>query len=172
MVEQKQIGEVIGVQANFGFLAGNVPRLIDPNLGGGALLDIGIYLVSFASIFLGVPSKILATGDLLPSGVDSHASISLHYKENQVASLLYSFKGLLPNNAVVLGTEGYIRIDHTFWTPLKTTLVKQGKEEHFEFTLPGNRFLLKPGINVYRGKIQLYKLFWIILRSKTCTREN
>jgi dihydrodiol dehydrogenase / D-xylose 1-dehydrogenase (NADP) len=139
LIQQKAIGDVIGVQSNFGFSNSSAPRLNDPKLGGGALLDIGIYLVSFASMaFSGaVPTQILATGDLLPTGVDGHGAISLHYGTNQLASLLYSFKGNFPCNTVILGTEGYIKLDNHFWCPLKVTLVKGEEEKVFEFSIPG-----------------------------------
>lgn len=86
-----------------------------------------------------MPTKVLATGDLLPTGADGHGSVSLHYKDNQVASLLFSFRAQSPRNAFIFGTKGYLLIDSYFSTPLRVKLVVGEKEETFEYTLPGRK---------------------------------
>lgn len=73
------LGDIVLFQADFGFKDSGVARISQIELGGGALLDIGVYIISFASMVFGgnMPSKVAAIGDLFPNGADQQVSISL-----------------------------------------------------------------------------------------------
>ena len=78
---QGNIGEVKHVYANFGFRKEKIPeRLTNPELGGGAILDIGVYVINFATMIFGeMPEMVQANGWLMSSGVDEFAAIILKY---------------------------------------------------------------------------------------------
>jgi predicted dehydrogenase len=73
LIADGAIGEVRSVQADLGVAREYDPadRLFDLTLGGGALLDLGVYVVSFAQMLLGTPERVVATGSLFPSGADA-----------------------------------------------------------------------------------------------------
>jgi predicted dehydrogenase len=112
MVASGMIGEIRMLMANFGFTAPyrHDSRLFDPALGGGAFLDVGVYPLSLAFSFLGAPRHVFATASVGPSGVDEQAAAVLTYAGGQVATLNASLRGSLPNDAVITGTRGEIRI--------------------------------------------------------------
>lgn len=114
LIANGEIGEVTYVQADHAQVLTHVPRLGDPNLAGGALLDLGVYPVSFAMDILGRPRNVTASGRLTDRGVDVQASIVLDYESAQ-ASLTTSFAAFGANQAVIAGTEGYIRVNGFFF---------------------------------------------------------
>ena len=122
MISEGMIGEVKGVLANFGFKPTDpVPdRLFNPALGGGALLDIGIYPVFFAQSILGKPDKILASMDIASTGVDEQCSMIFQYKNGQTASLFSSLASNLETDADIFGTHGRIRLTSRFYEPSAT----------------------------------------------------
>src|SRR5690606_1840681 len=85
-------------------------------LAGGALLDLGVYPISFTHDLLGFPERITAVGQLTPEGVDGQTSIVLDYPSSQATlhTTLYAATG---NRAVISGTEGRIEIEGDFYTP-------------------------------------------------------
>lgn len=129
-IDSGKIGEVLLVKADFGYRAAWDPewRLLNPALGGGALLDIGIYPVSFASMIFGTnPEKILSTAHIGETGVDEQFSIIMSYPFGKTATLNGSFRFGLTNEAYIHGTEGYIRIP-SFFSAKSATLYKDGEE--------------------------------------------
>jgi predicted dehydrogenase len=97
-------------------------------LGGGALLDLGVYPLSFASMIMGPPSKITAMAHLGETGVDEQAGIILGYDQGRVSTLYTSIRVDSPVEATLLGTQGQIRI-HPWWIrPSKLTLSAAGQE--------------------------------------------
>ncbi|MFI5958441.1 Gfo/Idh/MocA family protein [Cryptosporangium sp. NPDC051539] len=140
LLAEGAIGEVRTVEADFGFPADYDPagRLFAPELGGGALLDLGIYPISLASMILGEPSTVLATAGLAPTGVDANTGILLGYASDAVAVLHCSLSGLNPTRASITGTTGRIEIPPTFFRPESFTLVRRDAEPVTEeFVLPG-----------------------------------
>lgn len=112
-IEEGRIGEVKSVTANFGFNAGWNPesRLLDKKLGGGALLDAGIYPISFASMIFGrQPERIMSTAYIGETGVDERFSALFEYKDGQTANLNASVRLQLSSDAFIYGTEGYIHV--------------------------------------------------------------
>ncbi|UYZ22559.1 Gfo/Idh/MocA family protein [Mesobacillus jeotgali] len=129
-IESGKIGEVLLVKADFGFRASWNPegRLLNPALGGGALLDVGIYPVTFASMIFGTkPEKILSTAHIGETGVDEQFSIIMSYPAGKTATLNGAFRVDLTNEAYILGTEGYIRIP-SFHSAKSAFLYKNGEE--------------------------------------------
>lgn len=110
-IEEGQIGEVKHVTANFGFNAGWNPsgRLLDKKLGGGALLDAGIYPVSFASMIFGEqPNQIRSSVHIGATGVDERFSAIFEYEGGQIAQLNASVQLQMTNDAFIYGTKGHI----------------------------------------------------------------
>ncbi|MDT0179426.1 Gfo/Idh/MocA family oxidoreductase [Microbacterium sp. ARD31] len=92
-------------------------RLNALELGGGALLDLGIYPVSFAWDVLGAPVEVRAVGRLGETGADTEAAISLTHASGAVSSLVTSSRAVGPNTAEIIGTESRISIDRVWYTP-------------------------------------------------------
>jgi predicted dehydrogenase len=113
------IGDVHLVMADFGFAAPVDPthRLWDPLLGGGALLDAGVYPISFASSVLGAPSHVRAVGSTLDNGVDTQASLAVKYANGGTAVLSTSLVSCMPIEAQVLGTKGRLKVLSPFFSP-------------------------------------------------------
>lgn len=122
LIEEGKLGEVKGVLANFGFKPIQpVPqRLFDPALGGGALLDIGIYPVFLAQAILGVPDEILAHMNPAPTGVDEQCAIQFKYNDGRTASLFSTLASNLETDADIFGTSGRIRLTSRFYEPSAT----------------------------------------------------
>lgn len=122
MIAEGLLGELKGVNANFGFkpVEPVAPRLFDPALGGGALLDIGIYPVFLAQSILGVPDKIQASMNPAATGVDEQCSISFHYNNGRSANLLATLASNLETDADIFGTKGRIRLTSRFYEPSAT----------------------------------------------------
>ncbi|WP_374008054.1 Gfo/Idh/MocA family protein [Leifsonia sp. LS-T14] len=119
LLEQDALGELRVVTADFG---GRVPydpasRLWNPSLAGGALLDLGVYTVSWASFALGAPAGIVATGTLAPSGVDEQAALVLSSASGAQALLSTTLRAGTPSLATICGSEGRIETDSPFWGP-------------------------------------------------------
>jgi predicted dehydrogenase len=109
------IGDVRTVQAGFGFPP--PPHFIHwrPDLGGGALLDMGVYPLSFAHLVMGVPDSVEATGELRDDGLDLTASVFLRYGDGRFAHALTSIAGPVDPVASVGGTRGAISLDAPFF---------------------------------------------------------
>jgi predicted dehydrogenase len=140
LLAEGAVGEVVSVQADFGFAAWYDPesRLFAPSLGGGALLDLGVYPVSLASMVLGEPSTVRAVAGLAPTGVDSNTGILLGYPSGAVAVLHCSLRGETPLRAAVVGTAGRIELPAPFFRPDSLTLHQPGKEPVIDrYELPG-----------------------------------
>jgi predicted dehydrogenase len=130
LVDDRAIGEVRQVQADLGVDRPFHPqdRLFDPTQGGGALLDLGVYVVSFAQYFLGTPDRFEVVGSLAPTGVDAEAGLLLVYADGKAASLLISLRGASPGAARIQGTGGYIEVRPRFHHPHRIVLKRRGQD--------------------------------------------
>jgi predicted dehydrogenase len=140
LVADGAIGEVTHVGADFG-LPGPFPpehRLRNPDLGGGALLDLGVYSLTFASLFLGTPEQVLATAALTPEGVDRNTAIALRYPGGGVATLHCGISGDTSVRATITGTAGRIEVARRFYCPNAFTLVRADVAEQVSMPLRGN----------------------------------
>jgi predicted dehydrogenase len=130
LIADGAIGEVRQVQADLGVDRPYDPgdRLFDPDQGGGALLDLGVYLVSLAQHILGEPSKIMINGSLAPTGVDAEFGLLLGYDDGRAATLLGSIKNASPGSARIVGTGGWIDIPPRFHHPGSLTITRTGRD--------------------------------------------
>ena len=138
-----QVGQVRLVNADFGFRAGynRQSRLFAPELGGGALLDVGIYVLSFASMILGPrPVQLASAANLGESGVDEQTSLLLSYADGAQATLTCAVRTTTPQEARIIGTEGMIQIDAPFWKGTAATLRTGGGQVRADFPLQGNGY--------------------------------
>ncbi|KPK82932.1 MAG: dehydrogenase [Phycisphaerae bacterium SM23_33] len=136
------IGQVRMVCGDFGFRAGFDPksRLFDPNLGGGGLLDVGVYPVSLASMILGEPSEVAALAELGRTGVDEQAAFVLKCPTGQLAVLFTGVRTLTPMEATIMGTDGYIRLHSPWWRGMTLSVHAGGKEQVHELPHEGNGY--------------------------------
>ena len=130
LIDEGAIGEVRQLQADLGVDRPYNPadRLFDPAQGGGAMLDLGVYVVSFAQYFLGTPDRVEVSGSLAPTGVDAEAGLLLGYDDGRVATLLISLKHHTPGAARIQGTKGWIEVPPRFHHPHRILLHRRGQE--------------------------------------------
>lgn len=96
-------------------------RLNDPALGGGALLDLGIYPISFAFDIFGAPQRITASAAMTATGVDRQTAAIFEYADGQQAIVDCALDVAGNNRAVVIGTEGWVEIDSVWYNPVPFT---------------------------------------------------
>lgn len=113
------LGEIKSFLVNFGFIPNSpVPqRLFDPALGGGTMLDIGIYNVFMALSVLGRPDDIEATMTPAITGIDEQCAVLFKYKNGALAQLFSSYTTNLATEADISGNKGRIRLTHRFYEP-------------------------------------------------------
>ncbi|MFF2780077.1 Gfo/Idh/MocA family protein [Streptomyces sp. NPDC058052] len=130
LVRDGAVGEVRTVQADFGLAGPFGPdhRLRDPAVGGGALLDLGVYPVSFAQLLLGEPDSVRAHARISPEGVDLNTAMLLGWESGASALLSCSLEADTPLTASVTGTEGRIDVPRGFFFPERFTLHRNGAE--------------------------------------------
>jgi predicted dehydrogenase len=142
LLTEKVIGEANMVQADFGFQAGVDPksRLFNPELGGGGLLDVGIYSLSFASMVLGAPKQVVGLAALGSTGVDERAGMVLSYPQGQIAVLSCAVTTNTPHEASIWGSQGSIKIHSQYWHPDTMTVHRDGKTEEIKLPYEGNGY--------------------------------
>jgi predicted dehydrogenase len=136
-----RLGEIVLVTAEHGQWFAQDPafRLFAPELGGGALLDLGIYPVSFASMVLGTPDHVTAVSDPAFTGVDAQTSMILRYAGGAHAVLTTTLRAATTNGAAINGTEARLEITPTFYRPTSFAIVSgDGDREVVETPTPGN----------------------------------
>jgi predicted dehydrogenase len=143
LLAEGAIGDVQMLVADLGIQFEYDPsdRRYAAELGGGALLDLGVYLVSFASMVMGPPATIGSLAHLGETGVDEQAGIVLRYDQGQVSTLYTSIRVDSPVEAILLGTRGQIRL-HPWWIrPDTLTLSVKGQETTtMEMPFEGNGY--------------------------------
>jgi len=130
------LGDVVTVTADHGQWFAEDPafRLFAPELGGGALLDLGIYPVSFASMVLGTPDRVAAMVTPAFTGVDGQTSMLFGYANGAQAVLSCTLSAVSPTTASIVGTDARIEIDGPFYAPASFTLIpREGERSRFEY---------------------------------------
>jgi predicted dehydrogenase len=137
-----RIGEVTSVRADLSRHFDYDPkhRLFDLDAGGGALLDLGVYPVSFVWAVLGSPDSMTAVGRLSPTGSDLVAALQLSYPGGTVAQVLTSAAGDSPDTGLILGTGGWIRLDPRIHRPRTLTVSTPDGVETIRGTQDGNGY--------------------------------
>jgi predicted dehydrogenase len=122
---QGVLGDIVTVIADHGQWFAEDPafRLFAPELGGGALLDLGVYPVSFASMVLGTPSRIVSMSDPAFTGVDAQTSMVFGYDSGAQSVLTCTLRAKSPARAAIVGTDARIEIEGSFYAPAAVTLI-------------------------------------------------
>jgi dihydrodiol dehydrogenase / D-xylose 1-dehydrogenase (NADP) len=140
LIQGGEIGDVQYLTANMGW---NNPfdaefRLFNKELGGSALLDAGVYAVSFAHMVLGEPDQIVSVATLGETGVDENCMITTHYPGGAVANAGITVRASSRNLAMIAGTGGSILMDHDWHRPTTFTVFRDGQDpEPFDFSHEG-----------------------------------
>jgi predicted dehydrogenase len=132
-----ELGEIYSVSAEHGQALTHIPRLTDPNYAGGALLDLGIYPVSFIYMVLGKPEKITARGEIV-DGVDYQTSAIFQYESGAHATFSTNLKVKGPTTATIAGSKARLELETSFYRPTNLRIIYND----------GN---VKEFINSYRG---------------------
>ena len=137
------LGEITSIEADFGFPASYHPegRLFNKQLGGGSLLDIGIYPLFLSLSALGKPVDVDARATFFETGADSSCHMTLVYAHPAKARLFSTFLQETPTAAVIKGSEGTLKIHPRFHESTTFTIEKDGKTETFTFPRRGEGFV-------------------------------
>lgn len=138
LVNNDVIGPVQYVRADFGF---NTPfdpggRLFNPDLGGGSLLDVGIYPLYLVTMLLGEPSRIQSVGRLSATGADEYCNVQLQYAGGQTANIFSSIVMQTPVTAEIIGTKGRIEIPAPWYKTDRFSVIMGFNESRQEFAFP------------------------------------
>lgn len=130
LIQAGTIGDVKLVNAEFGSKNTFDPthRLFDPTLGGGGLLDVGIYPVSLAFMILGTPLEVVSHAHLGESGVDEQSAMLFKYADGQSAILSCAISTRMRGEAVICGTKGMIKLPLEWWKAQSFTLLLEKQE--------------------------------------------
>ncbi len=137
LLSQKIIGDVQIMLGGGAYMPEFDPEyyLFNPDLGGGILLDAGVYLVAMASMLFGQPIKIQATGALGETGVDEHEAILLTHAKGEIANLYVSHRAKSSPDLTLLGSKGKIYLHPPVFCPSKITVSVPGETDSvFDFT--------------------------------------
>lgn len=140
IVARGDLGELVSVEADHGKWFELDPgfRLFAPELGGGALLDLGVYPVSFASMLLGRPERISAMIEPAFTGVDGQTSMVFGYAGGAQAILSCTSLARTATRACVSGTRARVEIDGDFYAPTTFSVItKEGERQQFDFETRG-----------------------------------
>ncbi|SBN60767.1 Oxidoreductase, NAD-binding domain protein [Propionibacterium freudenreichii] len=141
-----RIGDITCVQGDlFAYRAFNATdRLFAPGLGGGAMLDLGVYALHFAQDFLGEPIAVDCTGQLAETRVDASASMQLRYASGATAQLSISLQAHGPGRMTIMGTDGFIEVEPRFHHLTSIVVHRDDDEpEHVTLPFPGRGYRLE-----------------------------
>ncbi|MDH2903187.1 MAG: Gfo/Idh/MocA family oxidoreductase [Actinomycetota bacterium] len=145
LVSRGVLGELVVVEADLGkwFAPDPSSRLFAPELGGSAMLDLGVYPVSFASMLLGPPARMVTMVDPAFTGVDGQASMIFGYESGAHALLTCTSRARTATRACVTGTDARVEIDADFYAPSSFRLITRTDdvtEYHFDVAPRGLQF--------------------------------
>ena len=166
IVDSGVLGPILSIHADHGQRLADqgIVRLIEPDLAGGALLDLGIYPVSFAHMILGTPAQITSTAVMTDQGVDAQTSMIFTYQDGAQAVLTTTMIEQTPCRAVVAGLNGWLEIDRTFYNPAAMRVVlNDGTTTEYPNTYRGHG--LREQAEVFKqlvrsGKLESEILTW------------
>ena len=144
-IKNGKLGKIRVLHADFGFLPKErnpKGRLLNLELAGGSLLDLGIYPISLASMIFGMPSSVQTLANIGETGVDEQSSWIFKYPCGGLAMLLSSIECETRQEAFISGTLGNVRIHKQCWKPQKMTFTETNgdNEEIMEMPFKGNGF--------------------------------
>lgn len=136
IVDAKELGEISYIKSDFAFYGldrAEESRLLNPNLAGGSLLDIGIYPVFLAYLLLGKPSEILATANFYKTGVEKQVSIIFKY-DNAQAHLYSALTANTETSSEIAGDKGILKLE-TRWHEAEGYYIEKSREKEY-FIMP------------------------------------
>ena len=135
IIKDGVLGEILHVEADHGqaLHERNIPRINQPELAGGSLLDLAVYPISFTHLVLGAPEKITASGTFTPEGVDAQTSAIFDYASGAQALITANMMVKTPCRAVIAGTLGRLEIDRTFYNPANMRVIMKADESVTEY---------------------------------------
>ncbi len=142
LIAAGEIGEVRMAEADFGYRRELDPQSRQHNLdlGGGALLDVGIYPISFFHMLLGVPSEVLGSACIGKTGVDEQSGYLFKYPKGELALGSSAVRTDTPCEARIIGTEGRIDLPRNWWRPGEITLWKGEEARRIVEPFEGNGY--------------------------------
>jgi predicted dehydrogenase len=143
MLRDGAIGRVDTIVGGGAFIPSVPPGhyLYEAALGGGVLLDAGVYLISLASMMLGPPTRVLASGLLGASGIDERTSVLLEHADGSVAQLYVSLRSRRSPDLEILGERGRIRIEAPVFRPCSLTVWDAaGQVSRLDFPITGSGY--------------------------------
>ncbi len=135
LIERGELGEIRGCQGDLtAFREFDAEdRLFDPAKGGGAVLDLGVYVLSFAQHFLGTPDAVRAVGGRYSTGVEGEFSVLLGYADGRSATLAGAFTTYGPGRMMLTGTKGWVDVHPRFHRAASVTIWREKTPETLEF---------------------------------------
>ncbi len=142
MIKSKELGEAKTLRADFGFAStfDSEGRLFNQKLGGGSLLDVGIYPLFAALTMLGYPKKLNAKATIGKTGVDETCTIELEYENGATASLFSAITQKTDTEAIIVFEKGTIIINSRFHEPSSITVKKNGESKLLKFEVNTNGY--------------------------------
>ncbi len=144
ILNSEVLGQITAVRADFGFKGDLKPdgRLYNKGLGGGSLLDVGIYPIYLSLLALGEPVEIKAMARMTQSGVDSYCAMLFSYDNDAKANLECGFESDTPIEGYIFGERGFIKMHRRFHHAESVTLkLYDNAEEVFHLTYKGNGYV-------------------------------
>lgn len=166
LIEDGAIGEVRTLKADFGFSAARDPkrRIFNQGLGGGALLDVGIYPVFLSLLLFGKPSSVSAEAAIGPTNVDEDCGMILKFPGQKIALLHASIVTKTNTEAFIYGDKGMIHIHSRWHEPTSLTLHKEnGDTEDFFFDYDSHGYkyeIMEVNRQLQANNIQSDKMPW------------
>ena len=157
LIQSDTIGEVRFFTATLG-LPSRVDlksNLFNSVMGGGSILDLGVYPIFLSEYFFGSPMTVKSSAYYGDTDVDLMTTVILNYSRGRQASITSSITNRLSNNGYIYGTKGMIEIHQPLYCPTALTVVSYGKEEHVK----GGSILMKKALDYARSSSLLKNLY-------------
>ena len=142
-ITEGRIGDLRMISSNYGHRFDWMPehRVLNPDLAGGALLDVGVYPLYFSYFFFGeTPQEILSTAKIGETGVDEENAMILRFSEGRLALLSSAVRTTTSLQSFIYGTEGYFQIYGPWWKLDRAHLVQGKNEEEIRRPVAGNGY--------------------------------
>ena len=152
LIDNDEIGNIEKIESTFGFKARYRPssRLYNKELGGGSILDLGCYPISFFMLFAKLQEKIFISNKKLnyaKSGVDDEATATLNYDNKFEGKIHVSIKSNLENSCTIYGSKGFIKVKEP-WSPSNNDVIEISSKKHFYVKQ------IKSNLSVYANQIE------------------
>jgi predicted dehydrogenase len=160
IIRSKELGNIQNVKIDFGFKTtyDKASRLFNPELGGGALLDIGIYPLFISYLLFGKSDNFQSKVKFSPSGVDMDSEITLHYETFTIEIRISFINDFKPNRLEIIGDKDSL-ISENFWMSESLELLRSQKKYRYPFESNGYEYELKECVQVI-SKNEIESLIW------------